>query len=202
MVVAKNARPAYCDNRGSAMSVERNGAFQEYLSTDAREATRTPDEMSFPTAAPLACAGVTVWRRILQCDLKPGQWIGIVSSGGGLGHLGIQFAKARVSKVMGVIAGDDGLALSREVGADVVLDAPRGRDYVVQEVRKATGGRRVDVTVNFSDAKLAAATACAIMRTFGTVVQVALPPEISFLFSEYIFRDIRVEGLFICSKKK
>ncbi|KAK5014439.1 hypothetical protein LTR16_004500 [Cryomyces antarcticus] len=103
---------------------------------------------------------------------------------------------------MGVIAGDDGLALSREVGADVVLDAPRGRDYVVQEVRKATGGRRVDVTVNFSDAKLAAATACAIMRTFGTVVQVALPPEISFLFSEYIFRDIRVEGLFICSKKK
>ena len=60
----------------------RNGAFQEYLVVDAREATKIPDAMSFATAAPLACAGMTSWRAINQAHLKPGQWLGIVGSGG------------------------------------------------------------------------------------------------------------------------
>lgn len=68
------------------MSVGRNGAFQEYLVVDGREAARLPDAISFATAAPLACAGATSWRAIKQCHLEPGQWIGIVGSGGGLGE--------------------------------------------------------------------------------------------------------------------
>jgi propanol-preferring alcohol dehydrogenase len=168
----------YCPNKGSAMSVERNGAFQEYLVTDAREATRIPDEMSFLTAAPLACAGVTVWRGVLLADLKPGEWIGIVGSGGGLGHLGIQFAKAKGLKVLGVDAREDGIALSKEAGADCVLDARKGRDEVAQEALRVTGGKGVAATINVSDAKLAASTACAITQMHGTVIQVALVSSI------------------------
>lgn len=77
----------YCEKREGMMSLARNGAFQEYLVVDGRESTKLPDTMSFTTAAPLACAGATSWRAILQCHLKPGDWIGIVGSGGGLGHL-------------------------------------------------------------------------------------------------------------------
>lgn len=89
----------YCSFQAPHMSVGRDGAFAEYLVADARDSTKMPDELSFTTAAPLACAGITVWRGVLQAELKPGQWIGIVGSGGGLGHLGIQFAKAKGLKV-------------------------------------------------------------------------------------------------------
>ncbi|KAK5031824.1 hypothetical protein LTS07_004445 [Exophiala sideris] len=184
------------------MSVQRNGAFQEYLVIDSREASRIPDKMAFETAAPLACAGITVWRGVLQANLNPGEWLGIIGSGGGLGHLGIQFAKAKGLKVLGVDARKEGMALSEEAGADIVLDARLGKEEVARQAREHTGGKGVDGTLNLSDAKAAAATACAITRNHGTMVQIALPQEVSIPFSEYIFRDIRVKGSFLCSQQE
>ncbi len=74
----------YCPNRAPMMSVGgRNGAFQEYLVVDGREATMIPEKMSFATAAPLACAGMTSWRAVKQARLKEGEWLGIIGSGGG-----------------------------------------------------------------------------------------------------------------------
>lgn len=150
-----------------------DGAFAEYLVCDGKEACKLPDAVSFETAAPLACAGCTVYRGVVQAKLKKGQWLGIVGSGGGLGHLGIQFAKAMGLKVVGVDARDVGLELSKQNGADVVVDAREEKNKVVQEVQSATGGEGVDATVNLSDAKSAAATACAITKMHGTVVQIA-----------------------------
>ena len=165
----------YCPNREPMMSVEgRNGAFQEYLVVDAREASPIPDKMSFVTAAPLACAGMTSWRAINQTHLKLGQWIGIVGSGGGLGHLAIQFAKkAKGLRVVAVDARDDGLNLSREVGADLVVDARKGKETVVEEVMKATG-KGVDATIELSGHPTAAETGAAITRQHGRLVQVAI----------------------------
>lgn len=157
------------------MSVHRNGAFQEYLIVDGREAALIPDSMSFATAAPLACAGMTSWRGVKQCELKPGQWIAIVGSGGGLGHLAIQMAKKAFGlKVVGVDARDEGLALTEEAGADLVLDARIGKEKLVEQVHKHTDGKGVHAALNVSDAKSAAPTAAAITRDHGTVVQVAL----------------------------
>lgn len=162
----------YCEHQGATMSTERNGAFQEYLVVDARQAVKIPDQMSFLTAAPLACAGITVWRAILQVELTPGRWIGILGSGGGLGHLGIQFAKARGLHVVGVDTRDDGLVLSEEMGADVVLDARMPKDELIKKTFEATGGKGVDGTVRVSDARAAAGTACAITRKHGTMVYI------------------------------
>lgn len=140
---------------------------------DAVATVRLPDAVSFETAAPLACAGCTIWRGVLLADLKPGQWIAFVGSGGGLGHLGIQFAKARGLMVVGVDARDEGLALSKKVGADVVVDARLGDEKVVEAVKKATGDVGADVTVNVSDAQTAAATACAVTKMHGLMIQIA-----------------------------
>lgn len=162
----------YCEHQGPMMSTTRNGAFQEYLVVDARQACRIPDEISFLTAAPLACAGITIWRAILQAELKAGQWLGIVGSGGGLGHLGVQFAKAKGLRVIGTDAREEGLALSREVGADLVLDARMGKEEVVRQILAATGGKGVDATITTSGASAAVATACGITRRHGTMVYV------------------------------
>jgi propanol-preferring alcohol dehydrogenase len=114
-----------------------------------------------------------VYKGVLLAGLKKGEWLGLLGSGGGLGHLGVQFAKVLGLKVVGVDARDEGLELTRKAGADVVVDARKGDEAVVKEVKKVTNGEGVAATVNISDAKTATATSCAITRMHGTVIQVA-----------------------------
>lgn len=100
----------YCRNSGGIVGITVDGAFAEYVVVDARNSAKLPDKVSHETSAPLACAGSTVFRGVLQSGLKSGEWLAIVGSGGGLGHLGIQFAKATGLKVIGIDARDEGLA--------------------------------------------------------------------------------------------
>ena len=51
------------------------------------------DTVDVKIAAPLFCAGVTAYHGIEDCELKPGQWIAVIGCGG-LGHLGVQYAKS------------------------------------------------------------------------------------------------------------
>ncbi|ORY09300.1 chaperonin 10-like protein [Clohesyomyces aquaticus] len=192
----------YCAHSGGYCGVTTDGFFAEYARIDAKFAAKLPDRVSFETAAPMACAGCTVWRGILQTELKEGQWVALVGSGGGLGHLGVQFAKARGLKVVGIDARDEGLGLTKKGGADVVIDARIGHEKVVEEVKKATNGELVAATVNISHADRAMATACAVTRMHGLVVQIALLNEVVIPFRELIFRDIRVRGSLICSPEE
>jgi len=163
----------YCQHSRGAIGVNVDGAFADYVVVDSRSAARLPDAVSFETAAPLACAGCTVWRSILQADLVKGEWIALVGSGGGLGHLGVQFAKALGLNVVGVDARDEALELTKEAGADVVVDARKGKEHVVAEVQRVTAGKGADATVTISDAESAAALACAVTKMHGVMVQVA-----------------------------
>ena len=75
----------YCSKLEGHMGVHLNGAFADYVRVDSASTTPLPDEVTFESAAPLACAGRTVWRSVLQTELKKGEWVTIVGSGGGLG---------------------------------------------------------------------------------------------------------------------
>lgn len=152
----------YCPNISGHVGVTMNGAFAEYMVADARESAVLPDNLSFETAAPLACAGATVYRAILQTGLIQGETVGLVGAGGGLGHLGCQFAKAMGLVLVGLDARDEGLDLARKSGADVVIDARKDKSQVVQEVQKVTNGHGVDSTVNLSDHE----TAAGLVRAF------------------------------------
>lgn len=189
----------YCGENDGAIGVHTQGAFAEYVVCDARQTARLPDAVSFGTAAPLACAGCTAWRGVLRSRCDKGEWMGIVGAGGGLGHLAIQFARALGIKTVGVDARDEGLALAKEAGCDVLLDARKGDKAIMDEIRKITGEEGVKATVNVSDAKFAAATACAMTRKHGLLVQIAQPDNVEIPFAELIFRDIRIEGSLICS---
>ncbi|KAK3721496.1 hypothetical protein LTR37_003052 [Vermiconidia calcicola] len=193
----------YCEKREPMMSVGgRNGAFQEYLVIDGREASPIPDKMSFVTAAPLACAGMTVWRAIKNAGLEPGEWLGIIGSGGGLGHLGIQFAKKVFGlKVVGVDARDEGLALSREAGADLVVDARQGKDAVAKEVKEATG-KGVHAVLELSGHPSAAENGTAITKNHGRFVQVAIADKLPIPVLEMIFKDLHVLSSFMASQQE
>lgn len=192
----------YCLKLEGHVGVHVNGCFAEYVKVDSRSTTPLPNEVSFMSAAPLACAGRTVWRAVLQTGLKSGEWIAFVGSGGGLGHLGIQFAKSLGLKVIGIDARDEGLELSKFYGADIVVDARNGKEDVVKEVHSVTGGLGADSTVCLSDHQTAAGTACAVTKMHGIMVQVAQPDNVEVPFPEIIFRDIRIHGTLICSPEE
>ncbi|KAL8725186.1 MAG: hypothetical protein Q9166_007516 [cf. Caloplaca sp. 2 TL-2023] len=121
----------------------------------------------------MACAGITIWGGLVNAGLKAGETVALVGAGGGLGHLGCQFAKALGLQVVGIDARDQGLDLARSSGADVVIDARIGKEKVVEEVKKITDEKGADSTLNISDAPDAAALACAITKMHGTMIQIA-----------------------------
>ncbi len=63
----------YCPNLTGHLGVSIDGAFAEYMICDARESSILPDNVSFKTAAPLACAGATVYRGVIRAGLKVNQ---------------------------------------------------------------------------------------------------------------------------------
>jgi D-arabinose 1-dehydrogenase-like Zn-dependent alcohol dehydrogenase len=117
-------------------------------------------------------------------------------------HLGIQFAKALGMKVIAVDARDEGLALSKEYGADVIADARKGKEEVVKEVHKVTNNVGAESSIVLSDHPDATGIAAACTKMHGTVVQIAQPENISLPFPEIIFRDIRIKGSLICNPEE
>merc|ERR1712115_682351 len=61
--------------------------------------SKIPEKIPWDQAAPLFCAGATVYGALLAVDPKPGQWCAQIGIGG-LGHLGVQYAKAMGMKVI------------------------------------------------------------------------------------------------------
>ena len=213
----------YCARSGGYLGVTTHGHFAEFARIDSRTAAVLPDTVSFETAAPLACAGITIYRGVVLSGVKKGEWLAMTGCGGGLGHLGVQFAKALGLNVVGIDARDEGLELTRKGGADVVIDARKGHEEVVRQVHAVTNGEGVTCTLNVSDAAGAMKTAAAVTKMHGTVIQIAqvrlprppfsLPREIGVLmkskpdnvsipFQELIFRDIRVRGSLISSPQE
>ncbi|KAJ4408068.1 hypothetical protein N0V91_003416 [Didymella pomorum] len=192
----------YCARSGGYLGVTTHGHFAEYARIDSRTAAVLPDTVSFETAAPLACAGITIYRGVVLSGVKKGEWLAMTGSGGGLGHLGVQFAKALGLNVVGIDARDEGLELTRKGGADVVIDARKGHEEIVRQVHAVTNGEGVTCTLNVSDAEGAMKTAAAVTKTHGTVIQIAQPENVTIPFQELIFRDIRVRGSLISSPQE
>ncbi len=73
--------------------VGRNGGFAERVRVNSRFAIPLPEGLESRTAAPLLCAGVTVYTPLRNYGVRPSSRVGVIGIGG-LGHIGIQFAKA------------------------------------------------------------------------------------------------------------
>lgn len=188
----------YCANVSGLLGVVSNGAFAEYHVTDSRTSCKIPDEVSYAAAAPLACAGITIYRALLTSGAKKGSWLGLVGAGGGLGHLGIQFARAQGINLIAVDARDAGIELCKSAGAEHIMDAREGKEEVVKKVQELTNGLGVDCAINVSEHESSAPLACAITKMHGLMVQVAQPPMVAVPFQELIFRDITIKGT-LCS---
>jgi propanol-preferring alcohol dehydrogenase len=176
----------------------RNGGFAEYILADPNYVAHIPAGLTPTEAAPLICAGVTTYKGIKVTDARPGEWIAI-SGVGGLGHLGIQYAKAMGLHVCAVDVDDRKLAHATRLGADAVVNATHGN--VVAEVKQATAGGAHGVLITAPS--LGAFTqGVAMTRKRGTCVLVGIPPgEFPIPLFDVVANCITVRGSFVGTRE-
>ena len=148
-----------------------NGGYADYVLADPEYVGHIPDSVEFGAAAPVLCAGVTVYKGLKQTEVKPGDWIAI-SGIGGLGHMAVQYAKAMGMQVVAVDIADDKLDLARQLGADAVVNA-RTEDPVAR-IEKELGGVHGALVTAVSTS--AFQQAVGMLRRHGTMSLVGLPP--------------------------
>lgn len=147
-----------------------NGGFAEYVLADPKYVGHLPDRLEFAPAAPILCAGVTVYKGLKECDTRPGQTM-VISGIGGLGHLAVQYARAMGMRVVAVDVSDDKLALARSLGAEATINA--AEQDPVAEVTRLGGADGVLVTAVSTEAF---AQAVGMLAPGGTMSLVGLPP--------------------------
>lgn len=165
-----------------------DGGYAEYIKAPATHATRIPDAVSSTQAAPLFCAGVTVYRAIKQSQLRAGQRLAVFGVGG-LGHLAIQIGSHLGAEVTAIDVADDKLEMAASLGAARTLNA--ASTNVVKELRRAGSAH---VALVASGSKTAYDTAFPCVRPTGKLMVVGLPPEISFPPIMMSAKEIRVQA--------
>src|SRR5262252_8654210 len=99
-----------------------NGSFAEYALADPDYVGRLPDSLEWGPAAPILCAGVTVYKGLKETEVRPGEWV-VISGIGGLGHMAVQYAKAMGMHVAAVDVHPEKLELAKSLGAEIALNA-------------------------------------------------------------------------------
>jgi len=104
----------------------RGGFYAEYASVDARLVSTIPGSLAAEKAGVISGAGLTALRGLEDMlALKPGESVMIFGASGGIGHIAVQIARSMGGRVLAVASGDDGVELSRRLGADLAIDGRR-----------------------------------------------------------------------------
>jgi D-arabinose 1-dehydrogenase-like Zn-dependent alcohol dehydrogenase len=110
-----------CQNAIST-GIGLQGSHAEYMLAYADATMLIPDALSYEQAAPIFCAGYTVWSGLRLADPKPHERVAVVGIGG-LGHLALQYAKAAGFETIAVTKSKDKEKMIRELGADEVVES-------------------------------------------------------------------------------
>ena len=113
-----------------------NGGFAEYCLADPTFVGHLPKDLDFAPAAPILCAGVTVYKGLKETEARPGQTVAIIGIGGP-GHLALQYAKAMGLHVIAVDVADEKLRLASDSGASLTVNA--AKTDPVEELQRLGG---------------------------------------------------------------
>ena len=96
------------------------GGYSESVVVSERFVVQVPDGLELAAAAPLLCAGITTYSPLKHFGVKPGHKVGVAGMGG-LGHMGVKFAKALGAEVTLFTRSESKRAEARNQGADHVV---------------------------------------------------------------------------------
>jgi alcohol dehydrogenase (NADP+) len=96
------------------------GGYSQQIVVDERFVVTIPAGMDLKGTAPLLCAGITTYSPLRHWQVGAGQKVGVVGLGG-LGHMGVKFAKALGAHVVMITTSAEKGADAKRLGADEVL---------------------------------------------------------------------------------
>jgi uncharacterized zinc-type alcohol dehydrogenase-like protein len=145
------------------------GGFSETYVCHEKYVLHVPESLDLPSAAPLLCAGITVYSPLKHWQAGPGKKVGILGIGG-LGHLAVKIAKTMGAHVIVFTTSSAKVEDAKSLGADeaVLSTDPK------QMKKYARGLHFILDTVS---AKHDVNTYLNLLRHDGSVVLVGLPPE-------------------------
>jgi len=179
----QRGRKMFCPNM-KATGVDAQGGHAEYMPMNADATYLIPDKVSYEQAAPIFCAGYTVYSGLRWADPQPHERVAVVGIGG-LGHLAVQYAKAAGFQTIAVSHSPDKDKMIRELGADEVVRDGKGL--------AAAGG--ADVILSTSNSAKSMVDSVQGLRPDGRFVAMGADAEpISVSLIDLISKRIRLIG--------
>jgi alcohol dehydrogenase len=178
---------SFCPNH-IATGINIGGGHAEYMVAYADATQLIPNGVSYDQAAPIFCAGYTVYSGLRLADPKPHERIAVVGIGA-LGHLGIQYSKAAGFETIAVTHTKDKEELAYKLGANSVVSDGEGLlKQKGQQGDSSSDGGGADVILATSNSYKATSDAIKGLRPDGRVIlmgvssteTLTVPPEILF----------------------
>jgi propanol-preferring alcohol dehydrogenase len=126
-----------------------DGGYAEVMIAEARGIASIPDELSSAEAAPLLCAGITTYNALRNAGLRGGDLVAVQGIGG-LGHLGVQFARHMGFRTVAIGRGREKEKLAKDLGAHVYIDTTAEDAAAV--LQRMGGARAILATATSGDA--------------------------------------------------
>jgi alcohol dehydrogenase len=147
------------------------GGYAESVVVPTSALARIPDELSFVEAAPMSCAGVTVFSGLRRTSAEPGDLVAVLGIGG-LGHLAVQFADKMGFDTIAIGRGADGEEPARQLGARHYID---DEEQDMAQALQALGGAKVVMATVAAPAAMSAAVDG--LRARGELVAIGVSPK-------------------------
>jgi alcohol dehydrogenase len=163
---------------------EAQGGHAEYMLMNADATFLIPDKVSYDQAAPIFCAGYTVYSGLRWADPQPHERIAVLGIGG-LGHLAVQYAKAAGFETIAISHSPDKDKLIRDLGADEIVRDGKGLT--------AAGG--ADIILSTSNSTKAMVDSIQGLRPDGRFIVMGADNEpLSLSLIEMLFKRIKIIG--------
>ncbi len=137
-----------CEN-AKISGISYDGGYAEYMTAPQEAIAAIPEELSSAEAAPLLCAGITVFNALRNSGIKPGDVVAVQGIGG-LGHLAIQYASKMGMRTVAISTSDSKEDLAKDLGAHHFINTKKAD--AVEELQKLGGAKLILATAPNSEA--------------------------------------------------
>jgi alcohol dehydrogenase, propanol-preferring len=168
--------------------VHDDGGYAEVMIAKASGLVSIPEKLSSVDAAPLLCAGLTTFSALRNSKAKAGDLVAVLGIGG-LGHLGVQYARRMGFEVAAIARGDDKAELAKRLGAHHYIDSAASDPAAALQ---ALGGAKL-ILATASGGKAVASTFKGL-RPDGASIVLGAGPDIETSTRDLIFGGRRLEG--------
>ena len=176
-------REHFCADQ-QATGIQLQGGHAELMPMYAEATTLLPEGLSYEQAAPIFCAGYTVWSGLRWANPKPHERVAVLGIGG-LGHLAVQYAKAAGFETIAISHSPDKDKMIRELGADEIVRDGKGL--------AAAGG--ADILLSTSNSTKAMVDSVQGLRPDGRLVTMGADAEpLAVSLMDLIGKRIQVIG--------